>query len=118
MPSMYHVDLMWMRAKGLSDYMTRSDEFRNYVCGFEPRVSFPHTDTIHQLVLTVDALQEEKLSSSSRSMGGSANSSRMGRALDCKSTCGTALSLRPRTWHSRRRQWRSRCPMGPMHSSG
>ena len=55
----HHVDFMYMLARGvLSQKTARNAEFRSYVQGYEPRASFPHSQTIHRLVETVHDLQK------------------------------------------------------------
>ena len=41
----HHVDVMWLRASGMSQYMTEGDAFRDYTRGYESRASFPQGDS-------------------------------------------------------------------------
>jgi len=56
----HHVKLMWLRAAGLSEFMTGRDEFRDYARGLAPCVRFPDARIIHRLAEVTDELQVEK----------------------------------------------------------
>jgi hypothetical protein len=57
---LHHVDLLWLRVRGLSKSMISSDEFREFVLGYEPRASFPHPSTINHITEAVQALQADE----------------------------------------------------------
>jgi hypothetical protein len=56
----HHVDLLWLRVRGLSISMISSDEFREFVRDYEPRASFPHHSTINHIAEAVQALQADE----------------------------------------------------------
>eukprot|EP00966_Prymnesium_polylepis_P077012 1784209-Prymnesium_polylepis.1 len=51
---------MWLRASGMSQYMTEGDAFRDYTRGYEARAAFPHKVTVRQLVYATTELQKTK----------------------------------------------------------
>jgi hypothetical protein len=53
----HHVDLLWLRVRGLSISMISSDEFREFVRDYEPCASFPHHSTINHIAEAVQTLQ-------------------------------------------------------------
>ncbi|KAK3241308.1 hypothetical protein CYMTET_48913 [Cymbomonas tetramitiformis] len=66
----HHVDLLWLRTKGLSFNLTTEDEFREYVRGFDARAAFPHAETLRRLAVCVLELQrEERISRTLRHIG-------------------------------------------------
>ena len=57
----HHVDFLYLRAGGiLSQNVTRHQEFRDYVRGYEPRASFAHPTTVRRLAECVWELQREE----------------------------------------------------------
>ncbi|KAK3260261.1 hypothetical protein CYMTET_30770 [Cymbomonas tetramitiformis] len=56
----HHVDLLWLRTKGLSFNMTTQTEFRDYVRGYDPRAAFPHSETLRRIAVCVQQLQKEE----------------------------------------------------------
>ena len=50
---------MWLRAKGLSEFMCTREEFRNYVRGFDARAAFPKGYIVHRLAECTLELQKE-----------------------------------------------------------
>lgn len=52
------VDLLWLRAAGLSQALMEKDEFRDYVRGYDARASFPDHRTMHRIAAAVHALQQ------------------------------------------------------------
>ena len=51
------VDLLWLRAAGLSQALIQKDEFRDYVRGYDVRASFPDPRTMHRVARSVHELQ-------------------------------------------------------------
>jgi hypothetical protein len=56
----HYVDVMWLRAAGMSQYMTEGDAFRDYTRGYETRAAFPDKVTVRQLAYSTAALQKVK----------------------------------------------------------
>ena len=56
----HHINLMWLRGAGLTQYMSIGTEFRDHARGYEPRASFADKDTIHQLVEATDTVQKNR----------------------------------------------------------
>ena len=57
---LHHVDLLWLCVSGLSKSMISSDEFREFVRGYEPHIGFPHPSTINHIVEAVQTLQADE----------------------------------------------------------
>ena len=55
------VDLLWLRAAGLTQALMEKDEFRDYVRGYDARASFPDHRTMHRIAQAVHALQRAQL---------------------------------------------------------
>ena len=54
----HHVNFMYLRAAGRASLkMTRSDEWEDFIRGYEPRATFPHGTTINRLAEVVHELQ-------------------------------------------------------------
>eukprot|EP00966_Prymnesium_polylepis_P176160 4077547-Prymnesium_polylepis.1 len=51
---------MWLRASGMSPYMTEGDAFRDYTRGYESHASFPDKVTVRQLACSTAELQKAK----------------------------------------------------------
>eukprot|EP00966_Prymnesium_polylepis_P106739 2471107-Prymnesium_polylepis.1 len=56
----HHVDIMWLRAAGMSQYMTEGEAFRDYTRGYEARAAFPHKTTVRELAYSTAELQKAK----------------------------------------------------------
>ena len=54
------VDMLWLRAAGLSEALSTKDEFRDYVSGYDPRAVFPDSRTLHRVAASVKALQSDE----------------------------------------------------------
>ena len=55
------VDLLWLRAAGLTQALMEKDEFRDYVRRYDARASFPDNRTMHRIAQAVHALQRAQL---------------------------------------------------------
>ena len=61
MSSRHHVDFLYLRAGGiLSQNVTKHQEFRDHVRGYDPRASFPKGATVRRLAEVVQELQREE----------------------------------------------------------
>ena len=56
----HHVDLLWLRASGLSGGMIAREEFQTYVRGYDPKAVFPDHRTVHRIAEAVAVLQKEE----------------------------------------------------------
>jgi hypothetical protein len=56
----HHVDILWLRAAGMSQYMAESEAFRDYTRGYEARATFPHKTTVRELAFSTMELQKTK----------------------------------------------------------
>ncbi|KAL1514889.1 hypothetical protein AB1Y20_003971 [Prymnesium parvum] len=55
----HQLNLLYVRARGLSGSMMRCPEFQEYVRGYDARATFPCVATMHRLAEVVCALQKE-----------------------------------------------------------
>lgn len=51
--------MVWLRVAGLSFSLSQKPAFRDYVRGYEPRASFPHSNTLNQIAEAIDAIQTQ-----------------------------------------------------------
>ena len=54
------VDMLWLRAAGLTSALAAKEEFQDYVRGYDVRATFPDHRTLHRIATTVHALQKDE----------------------------------------------------------